>query len=341
VGKLLKTLIVEDDRVSACYLRRLLEQQKHEVTLVENGQEAWQKLCTENYAIVVTGWLMPEMDGLELARRIRGRRDSGYTYIMLLSTRDRQQDMFAGIQAGADDFLTKPLKREELFSRLTVAERFLNLKTQLNHKTSELQRANEELERISHLNEKYMEDIRATCRQLERAVVLQKARAITDSLTGLKNHLEFQEQLEDEINRASRYHLPLSLIMLDVDHFKRFNDSYGHPAGDETLKKLAHILQIHARETDILARYGGEEFAVILANTDREHAIAAAERFRAAIIEEEWPFHPITVSMGISTLGIVPQTRADLVTEADTALYVSKSRGRDCISHHTQINEVA
>ena len=334
-------MIVEDDRVSACFLRRLLEQKGHDVTLVENGKEAWDTLRADNFSLVVTDWLMPEMDGLELARRIRCRQEHGYTYIILLSTRDRREDRLSGLQAGADDFLTKPLDREELFARLSVAERLLNMETEVSRKKTELERANTELERINDLNEKYMDQIRSYCRDLEEANAQLKAKSITDGLTGLKNHREFQERLDDEMHRAMRYHLPLSLIMLDVDHFKRYNDAHGHPAGDEVLKKLAHVLHLHARETDILARYGGEEFAMILANTDREHAIAAAERFRTAIADEEWPRERITVSMGVSTLDLVPQSRADFITEADMALYACKSRGRNCVLHFDSSRELA
>ena len=337
----MKTLIVEDDRVSACFLRRLLEQQGHDITLVENGKEAWQRLRTEAFSLVITDWLMPEMDGLELARRIRTKCDTGYTYIILLSTKDRRQDRLSGLRAGADDFLTKPLDREELFARLSVAERLLNMETALSAKTAELKHMNGELERINSLNEAYLEEIRANCRDLEAANAQLKAKSITDGLTGLKNHREFQERLEDEISRATRYHLPLSLIMLDVDHFKRYNDTYGHPAGDEVLKKLARILQHHARDTDILARYGGEEFALILSNTDRDHALAAAERFRAAVEQEEWPNRSVTASIGVSTLQILPQSRADLTTEADMALYVSKNLGRNRVTHYADTREPA
>lgn len=337
----MKTLIVDDDRVSAVTLRRLLEQLGHTVTLVENAKEAWKKLQTEAFPLVISAWLMPEMTGPDLMRRIRARPGAHNVYFILLSNRDRREDRQAAFSAGVDDFLTVPFDREELFSRVSIAERDLDLREKLVRTSADLARMTEELQHSNELAENYMEQIRGTCRDLEQANARLKAQSITDGLTGLKNHREFQDRLEDEMNRATRYHLPLSLIMLDVDHFKRFNDTYGHPAGDEVLKRLAKVLQIHARETDILARYGGEEFAIILANTDREHAMAAAERFRTAIADEPWPCRAITVSMGVSTLRLVPQSRADLATEADMALYACKSRGRNCIGHYADAREIA
>lgn len=338
--KTLKTLIVEDDRVSAVLLRRLLEQLGHEVILAENGVDAWRRLRTECFGLVITDWAMPAMTGLDLAKRIREWGDDA-PYLILLSSKDRTENRDAAIAAGVDDFLTRPFDRDELLARLSVAERQLRLQADLQDLSDQLARTSGELVRITQIDEKNIEEIRATCRDLEFAQVQLQALSITDSLTGLKNHREFQERLEDEIHRASRYHLPLSLIMLDVDHFKRFNDTYGHPAGDQVLKRIAHILESHARDTDILARYGGEEFAVILSNTDRAHAMAAADRFRTAIGEEPWTHQPITVSMGVSTLRPLPQSRTDLTSEADMALYTSKRLGRDCAAHYSDIREAA
>lgn len=337
----MNTLIVGDDRASVILLRSLLEQRGHTVRIVENAKEAWQTLRTETFSIVITSWLMADMGGLELARRIRSRSGVDNTHIILLFDEDRPADRSTATAAGADDFLTKPLDRDMVTARLNIAERLLTLKADLERKANEAERLHRELERINELNETHTEKVRAMCRDLEMANAHLKAKSITDSLTGLKNHREFQERLDDEIHRAVRYNHPLSLVMLDVDHFKRYNDAYGHPAGDEVLVRLAHILERHARETDVLARYGGEEFALILANTDRESAMAAAARFQSAIAEEVWPFHPITVSMGVSTLRLVPQTRADLITEADIALYECKGRGRNGAVHYADSREPA
>jgi diguanylate cyclase (GGDEF)-like protein len=157
--------------------------------------------------------------------------------------------------------------------------------------------------------------------------------AITDSLTGLKNHRTFQERVRDEVARAIRCDTPLSVLLLDIDNFKSYNDTFGHPAGDAALRGVAEILQVTARATDIVTRYGGEEFAIILVGTDTDSARVAAERFRAAIEAAHWPERQVTVSAGVASLFAPDVT--ELIESADKALYRSKKRGRNCITHST------
>lgn len=157
--------------------------------------------------------------------------------------------------------------------------------------------------------------------------------AMTDGLTGLNNHRRFQEALESEYQRALRYNTPLSLLMMDVDRFKMYNDTYGHPAGDEVLKAIAGLLREAGRETDCLARYGGEEFAILLPEADYEQALAVAERFRDCIEGADWPLHPVTASFGVATLTPGMDCRSELVRQADQALYASKESGRNCVTH--------
>jgi diguanylate cyclase (GGDEF)-like protein/PAS domain S-box-containing protein len=170
-------------------------------------------------------------------------------------------------------------------------------------------------------------------RELERVNARLSTLATIDGLTGLKNHRVFQEQLEIEFRRARRYQLPLSLLMLDVDHFKLYNDTYGHLAGDEVLQHVARLLTLVARQTDFVCRYGGEEFAVILPNTPADGALALAERYRTAIASENWAFRPITISIGVASLTPEIQYRAELIEKADRALYHSKQNGRNRITH--------
>ncbi len=161
--------------------------------------------------------------------------------------------------------------------------------------------------------------------------------ATTDGLTGLKNHRNFQTHFADEFQRATRYGASLSVLLLDVDKFKQFNDTFGHPAGDQTLKTVARALTMAARSTDFVARYGGEEFAVILPETDAQGAIEAAERFRAAVEGQEWPSRAVTVSIGVATYSLKTQTTADLLQQADEALYASKHAGRNRATHFNLI----
>ncbi len=164
-----------------------------------------------------------------------------------------------------------------------------------------------------------------------------QALATTDGLTGLNNHRTFQELLQEEVERAQRYNAPLSLLFLDVDDFKGYNDTFGHPAGDAVLHKIGEVLKVTARGNDLAARYGGEEFAVILIETDVTSARIAAERFRAAIERVPWEERPITISVGAATLSPSVCDPAALIAAADTALYRAKARGRNCVLHSADV----
>ncbi len=170
--------------------------------------------------------------------------------------------------------------------------------------------------------------------RLETANSQLEAQATTDGLTGLKNHRAFQDRLAQEYDRSARYHSPLSLLILDVDKFKQYNDTYGHPAGDDVLKQVARILQASARATDMAARYGGEEFVIILPDTDEAGAEEAGERVRAAIESAGWDKRAVTVSVGAASMRPGTAGVAALIEEADKALYISKEFGRNCVTHH-------
>ncbi len=180
-----------------------------------------------------------------------------------------------------------------------------------------------------------------TCAELETANSRLKsanaqleAQATTDGLTGLKNHRAFQDRLAQEFDRSARYHSPLSLLLLDVDKFKQYNDKFGHPAGDAVLKQVAQILQASARMTDLAARYGGEEFVLILPDTDEAGAVEAGERVRTAIESAGWDKRAITVSVGAASMRPGTADVAALIGEADKALYICKNFGRNCVTHH-------
>ncbi len=168
--------------------------------------------------------------------------------------------------------------------------------------------------------------------RLEAANAQLQALATTDGLTGLKNHRSFQEKLAAEFERSRRYHKPLALLLLDVDKFKQFNDTFGHPAGDEVLKQVSAALQAEARATDFVARYGGEEFVIVLPETDTEGALILAERIREAIAGHEWKQRAITVSVGVASLQLSTPDPALMIEEADKALYLSKQNGRNQVT---------
>jgi diguanylate cyclase (GGDEF)-like protein len=165
--------------------------------------------------------------------------------------------------------------------------------------------------------------------------------ATTDGLTGVKNHRAFQEFLEQQFQICRRSKAPLSLLLLDVDKFKNVNDSHGHQIGDDVLRKLAGVLAHEARKSDFVARYGGEEFVVVLTGTSREGSAEAAERLRLAVEGQKFEFGKVTASFGCSTMRSEDETREDLISRADAALYLSKRTGRNRVSHSDQLDQAA
>jgi diguanylate cyclase (GGDEF)-like protein len=309
-------LIVDDDRISALMLRRTLEKMGHSVVVARNGAEAWRVIRDEGMRLVISDWMMPEMDGLELCRRIRGRSDRLYTYIILLTSRDSREDRLEGLQAGADDFLVKPFDASELVARMNVANRILGMQEELRSHTTQL---------------------RAMAAELERQNARLAELAVTDGLTGLRNRRCFFETLDAALSLARRLGQPLSVAMLDVDHFKSYNDSFGHPAGDDALRMVAETLSLGVRCHDLAARYGGEEFIVLLPATAAAPAHALAERLRADIEARTWTSRGITASFGVATLNPGTTDGLSLVDAADAALYRSKQAGRNCVTHHDDL----
>jgi two-component system cell cycle response regulator len=295
----MKLLIAEDQAPSAFYLRHTLEKMGHEITVAPDGEQAWRVLQSENPPLLISDWMMPLLDGPALCRRIRSNSADRYTYIILLTSRDRKEDRLEGLRAGADDFLTKPPDSDELAVRLEIAERILKVHAQL-------------------------------ARQNERLVEL----AAVDELTGTKNRRRFREDLDLLYAQAQRLGAPLSLIMLDLDHFKEYNDTFGHPAGDEVLQRLGSTLRSSLRSHDVVARYGGEEFVVLLPATDEREAMDVAERLRRSIASGAWPRRQVTASLGVGTIGPRTSGASALVEQADRAMYQSKQAGRNRVTHH-------
>ena len=298
----MKVLVAEDQAPTALFIRRILERLGHEVSIATNGEHAWRLARDERFDVVISDWMMPGLDGPELCRRIRAQEGKPYMYLILLTCKHSQGDRLTGLRAGADDFIVKPLDVEELEVRLEIARRFLAVQ--------------DELERRNRL----LSDL-----------------ALSDELTGVSNRRRFRQSLDVHHSQALRQSVPLSLAMLDVDFFKGYNDTFGHPAGDELLKVVARTLVENVRKGDEVARIGGEEFAVILPDTDARVALDLAERLRATLARIDWPLRPVTACLGVSTLpgtsaasAIEPST---LIDQADRALYFCKRTGRDRVGH--------
>ena len=296
-------LIVEDDPVSRLLLEKTLIKAGYEVAAVKNGREALESFSKKFYPIVLTDWMMPEMDGLQLCNAIRKNISTGYVFIFLLTARDSTDDMVAGLEAGADDYLTKPFNRAELIARLKTATRILDLEKSLKN-------ANEAIRILS----------------------------ITDPLTKCYNRTFMDEQLPKELKRAIRYNHPISLVMIDIDHFKRVNDTYGHQAGDEVLKELVRsINRLIRSDIDWVARYGGEEFLVVFPETDFERAVVLAERLCRAISQKTIQIKEeeirITASFGVSgftsSTSLKEVSYEAMISLADKSLYQAKEEGRN------------
>ncbi|QDV38429.1 diguanylate cyclase [Tautonia plasticadhaerens] len=297
----MKILIAEDQAPAALYLRRTLERMGHRPAVAPDGEAAWEMLERDGADVLISDWMMPRLDGLGLCRRIRAVEHDRYTYVILLTARNNRDDRLEGLHAGADDFLTKPPDPDELNLRLQIAGRILAVHAELGRRNA----------RLAEL-------------------------ATTDALTGVRNRRRFHEDLDLLLSQARRLREPLSLVMLDVDNFKSFNDSFGHPAGDEVLRRVGAMLQSSVRGHDLVARYGGEEFAVLLPATGTEEAVLVSERLRSAFRSEAWPHRPVTASLGLDTAGPVEfQGADDLIRRADEALYRSKREGRDRVSAFT------
>jgi len=306
-------LVVDDAPDTRLIIKSVLKKLGHNVTTAEDGEEAWKLLCSnDEFQIVISDWVMPNLDGLGLCQRIRNEPFSKYTYIILLTGMSGKTNLISGIAAGADDFATKPINSEELEVRLRSAKRILDLEKTLAFQNEELERANKKL--VTY--------------------------ATTDGLTGLYNRRAFQEHLEETLLFSRRANETLSLLILDVDYFKAYNDTFGHVEGDTALKIVASILKENSRKNDFVARFGGEEFTVILPNTNYNGATLCAEVLRNAIEKYPWLERQVTISVGVTTVEHkrdrdenVTEMYTRILSEADQALYRSKSTGRNKVTH--------
>ena len=293
-------LVVDDDPLSLHMVDYRLRQWGHEVVTCANGEEAWEKIESGYLPhAAVLDWMMPGLNGLELCQKIRARSDGPYVYIILLTGKGETEDVIEGLEAGADDYLTKPLHFGELKVRLRTGQRIVNLQADLM---------------AAH------ESLRVQARQ--------------DSLTHALNHGAILDYLQREQARAKREHLPLSLIMADLDEFKRINDQYGHLAGDYVLVEVTSRLHDCLRPYDAIGRYGGDEFLVVLPGSDSRTVLQQAERIQASLAND--PIHLsereffVTMSLGLTTWTEPYVGDAKFLIHAvDEALYSVKNNGRN------------
>lgn len=294
-------LVVEDDEAIAQMIKLILGKHGHALRHAINGEEALQLIQTWPPDLIISDVMMPGLDGFGLAARLQEDQSTRHLPIIFVTALSQVEHLSHGLNLGAVDYLTKPFRGLELEARVNTALRLKFLQ-------DDLRQANTQLTELT----------------------------LVDSLTGLKNHRFVTEYLEQTLLQAARYNEAVSAMMIDLDFFKRVNDSYGHPVGNEVLKELAGILRNKARQADSVCRFGGEEFLIICPSTPRVSANTLAERIRAAVAEYAFSALPVsyslTISIGVATYD--PKRDRDgnaFLSRVDSALYLAKNEGRNAV----------
>jgi diguanylate cyclase (GGDEF)-like protein len=295
-----KILIADDDALSRRLLEKTLLRAGYEVMPVANGRQAVESLAGPDAPrLALLDWMMPEIDGPGVCREIRKRRDQSYVYMVLLTSRESKEDVVAGLESGADDYLIKPFVADELKARLRTGERILRLEDSLVEAREQM-----------------------------------RFKATHDHLTSLWNRGVIVDLLGRELTRSQRENVCTAVILGDLDHFKSVNDTYGHLVGDQVLREVARRLLLSVRSYDFVGRYGGEEFLTVLNNCRPDSAVARAEQIRKSISTR--PVHtdagPLEVTMSLGVLLSCDwgqRSAEDLINQADSALYAAKTEGRN------------
>ncbi len=295
----MKILVADDDDASRTLLELMVSRMGYEVTSARDGLEALDALLSPGRPrLALLDWLMPGMEGPEICRRVREAALEPYAYLVLVTSKRAREDLVAGLDAGVDDYLTKPFDAAELEGRIRAGRRVAQM-------SEELVAARESLRDL----------------------------ALHDVLTGILNRRAVSEHLERELSRARRESGLLAVAMVDIDHFKRVNDEHGHQVGDQVLVEAARRLVESRRETDAVGRIGGEEFLVILPDAETEAALSVAERIRETMAATPVPTPagplPLTISIGVAATTGGLETADVLVSQADRALYRAKEEGRN------------
>ena len=300
-------LLVEDNKGQANIIRDYLTKSGYEVVTVEDGVSAFKAAKTSTIDLVLLDRVLPDMDGSEVCRWLKLDQKTRAIPVIMLTVKSAMNDKVSGLEAGADDYLPKPFDEAELNARI-----FARLRAKIQQ-----------------------DELRMKNTQLEDMLTRVETLAIMDPLTGLFNRRRFESLMGNEFKRSARYQSNLSCMLIDIDHFKTVNDTFGHQTGDIVLKEVASVIQNTLREVDTPARWGGEEFIVLSPNTSRENALKAAERILKAIAGHTYPSigsHRITVSIGVAGIpSPAIDTQEKLIHAADLAMYEAKRKGRNRI----------
>ena len=299
-------LVVDDQEDNVELLRARLSARGYTVRTATDGQQALDSVRESPPDLILLDVMMPRMSGIEVVRRIKNDKDLPFIAVIMQTALDSTESRVEGLDAGADDYITKPINFAELEARVRSMLRIKRLQEDLESRERELEDMNDRLRRVSQ----------------------------TDGLTGLDNRRYLEERLHEMFEHSLRLHEPLSVVMCDIDHFKSVNDTYGHLAGDAILRQFADLIKEQAREIDRVGRYGGEEFLIILPGTVLDAAVTFAERVRERIEAHEFAYEDErikrTVSCGVAAWPHpLISSRDQLIRSADDALYVAKERGRN------------
>lgn len=308
----MRVLLVEDDRAMLVLLEAMLKAAGHDVLVARNGVEAMRIVEQQHPQLVITGWAMPQMDGITLCRKLRESSKRCDVYVIILTIQESVDRLVEAFEAGADDYLVKPVAQKVFFARLRAAQRVVQLQEELAFDREQLLR--------------FSKDLAASNERLQRL-------ALTDALTELPNRRFAMERLEQEWALSKRGDRTLSCMMVDVDYFKPINDKFGHQAGDEVLKRVANTLRQSARTQDVVCRYGGEEFVVICPDTGIDAAYQCAERLRLNVAALKFKNQEagigLTISIGVAEKKEGVASIEKLLNRADECLYAAKQGGRN------------
>ncbi|NLX13767.1 MAG: diguanylate cyclase [Phycisphaerales bacterium] len=313
-----KILIVDDDPIMIRLLEKHLVSAGYSLLKASNGADALQLVTDKGPSLVITDWEMPQMNGIELCRAVRSAEGVGLTYLIILTSHSDKKRVVEAFEAGADDYVAKPFDRGELLARVKAGMRVVEAEADLARRNLEIHKINAEL---AILNDK-LEQI-----------------ATTDELTGLANRRQAMDRLTEYWETSQRYQQPIACIMIDLDHFKQVNDTYGHDAGDVVLRQMGQLLTRYTRLGDLACRLGGEEFLVLCPHSTVEAGRIVAERLRQNV--ESVPITiggkqlKITISLGVAQRTADICSKDDLLKSADRALYQAKHEGRNrvCVSN--------
>lgn len=311
--RIYKILIIDDDVNIINLLAKRLTQEGFNIISAKDGKHGVELAASQLPDIILLDLLMPEMSGKDVLKEIKNNPSTSLIPVIIVSAVADTEDKIDGLALGANDYIVKPFRFQEVIARINTQLRIASMQKELESKHNDL---------------------------LEKNKLLKKL-AVTDPLTGLFNKGYLMKRLRSEVCRSIRYGEPIAGIMIDIDHFKKFNDTYGHLVGDEVLKYIAKIIKEAARNVDIVTRYGGEEFFIICPNTSLEGSLNLAERIRETV--QKTPFNVdgnqsigVTISVGIKCTTFEPDVDPEaatntLINSADLALYKAKAEGRNLV----------